>query len=87
MQLLETTKFKKQRERLSNEKDKDALKKTILRILADPATGKKMNGELVPFYFCRCTVAGRTQRLIYGYAADTLVLFSLGPRPGIFKPL
>jgi hypothetical protein len=87
MQLLETTKFKKQRERLSNEKDKDALKKTILRILADPATGKKMNGELVPFYFCRCMVSGRTQRLIYGYAADTLVLFSLGPRPGNFKPL
>jgi hypothetical protein len=86
MQLLETSKFKKQRERLANEKDKDALKKTILRILADPATGKKMNGVLVPFHFCRCMVAGRTQRLIYGYAADTLVLFSLGPRLGNFKP-
>jgi hypothetical protein len=86
MELLETAKFRKQRKSLYSEKDKDALKKTILRILADPATGKKMNGVLVPFYFCRCTVAGRTQRLIYGYAADTLILFSLGPRPGNFKP-
>ena len=85
MQLLETVKFRKQRERLYSEKDKDALKKAILRIFADPATGKKMNGELVPFHFCRCTIAGRTQRLIYGFAADTLILFSLGPRLGNVK--
>jgi hypothetical protein len=86
MQFLETAKFRKQRQRLYFEKDKDALKKTILRILADPATGKKMNGGLAPFYFCRLTVAGRTQRLIYGYAADTLILFSIGPRLDRAKP-
>jgi hypothetical protein len=85
MQLLETAKFRKQRAGLFSEKDKDALKKTILRILAEPATGKKLNGELAPFYFCRCMVAGRAQRLIYGYATDTLILSSLGPRPGNLK--
>jgi hypothetical protein len=86
MQYLETAKFKKQRQRLYFEKDKDALKKTILRILADPATGKKMNGVLAPFCFCRLTVAGRPQRLVYGYAADTLILFSMGPRLERAKP-
>jgi len=86
MQLLETARFRKQRARLHSEKDKDALKKTILRILADPAAGKRMNGELAPFHFCRCTIAGRTQRLIYGFAADTLILFSLGPRLGNIAP-
>ncbi|MBN2399073.1 MAG: type II toxin-antitoxin system RelE/ParE family toxin [Candidatus Aminicenantes bacterium] len=85
MQLLETTKFRKQRQRLNSEKDKDALKKAILRIMADPATGKKMNGGLASFHFCRCTIAGRPQRLIYGFASGKLILFSLGPRLGNIK--
>jgi hypothetical protein len=86
MQLLETAKFRKQRERLQGEKEKESLKKSILQILADPASGKKMNGELMPFHIYRCTVAGRPQRLIYQIAADALVLFSFGPRHTAYKP-
>ncbi|HSQ34853.1 MAG TPA: type II toxin-antitoxin system RelE/ParE family toxin [Candidatus Binatia bacterium] len=86
MQLLETAKFRKQRERLQGEKEKESLKKSIQRILEDPAAGKKMNGELMPFHIYRCTVAGRPQRLIYQLAADSLVLFSFGPRHVAFKP-
>jgi hypothetical protein len=86
MQLLETAKFRKQRERLQGDKEKESLKKSILQILADPASGKKMNGELMPFHIYRCTVAGRPQRLIYQIAADSLVLFSFGPKHTAFKP-
>jgi hypothetical protein len=82
MQLLETAKFRRQRKSLRGEKETDALKKTILRIMADPAAGKKMAGELTSFYLSNGSISGRPQRLIYRYSADTLVLFSFGPRQG-----
>lgn len=86
MRIIETAKFRKQRGWLHSEEEKESLKKAILQIIADPAAGKKLNGTLVSFQSHRCAIAGQPQRLIYGNAADTLILFSLGPRHGSCKP-
>jgi hypothetical protein len=86
MRIIETAKFRKQRGSLHSEEEKESLKKAILQIMADPASGKKLNGALVSFNSCRCAIAGRPQRLVYRCAADTLILFSLGPRHGTSKP-
>ena len=86
MRLLETAKFRKQREKLRGEKEKEALKKAILEVMENPLSGKKLKGELTPFRSCHYAAAGQSQRLIYKFEADTLILFSFGPRQGIYKP-
>ena len=52
MRLLETAKFKKQREKLRSEKERQALKKAISEVLENPLAGKKLKGELSPFAPC-----------------------------------
>ncbi|MEI6613406.1 MAG: type II toxin-antitoxin system RelE/ParE family toxin [Chrysiogenales bacterium] len=85
MRLLETAKFRKQREKLRGENEKEALKKAILEVMENPLSGKKLKGELAPFRSCRYAAAGQAQRLIYKFETDTLILLSFGPRQGIYK--
>jgi mRNA-degrading endonuclease RelE of RelBE toxin-antitoxin system len=85
MRLLETAKFKKQREKLRSEIERQALKKAIAEIMKNPLAGKKLKGELSPFRSYRFSTAGLAQRLIYQFESDSIILFSFGPRQGIYK--
>jgi hypothetical protein len=85
MRLLETAKFKKQREKLRSELERQALKKAIGKILENPLAGKKLKGELSPFRSLRFFSGPLAQRLTYRVEADAIVLVSFGPRQGVCK--
>ncbi len=85
MRLLETAKFKKQREKLRSELEKQALKKAIGEALENPLAGKKMKGELSCYRSLRFSAGSLSQRLIYQFESDSVILISFGPRQGIYK--
>jgi mRNA-degrading endonuclease RelE of RelBE toxin-antitoxin system len=85
MRLLETSKFQKLRKKLKDEGERNALKQAVLQVLEDPAAGKKLKGELRELRAFRFAVRGQACRLIYKYDKDAVVLFSFGPRQGIYK--
>ena len=85
MRLLETAKFKKQREKLRSETDRQALKKVIGEVLKNPLAGKKLKGELSPYRSLRFSAGSLSQRLIYQLKPDSILLISFGPRQGIYK--
>ncbi|MCX6571365.1 MAG: type II toxin-antitoxin system RelE/ParE family toxin [Candidatus Aminicenantes bacterium] len=85
MRLLETSKFQKLRKKLKDEEERDALKDTILQVLANPEAGKKLKGEFRDLRALRFAVRGQARRLIYKHEKDAVVLFSFGPRQGIYK--
>jgi plasmid stabilization system protein ParE len=80
MRLLETAKFKKQREKLRSEIEKHALKKAIAEIMENPLAGKKLKGELSPYRSLRFSAGSLSQRLIYQHEPDSIILISFGPR-------
>jgi len=57
--LLETAKFKKQREKLRSEMDRQALKKSITEVMENPLAGKKLKGELSSFRSLRFSAPAR----------------------------
>lgn len=83
--LLETAKFKKQREKLRSVMDRQALKKAINEVMENPLAGKKLKGELSPFRSLRFSAGALSQRLIYQLESDSIILISFGPRQGIYK--
>jgi len=85
MRLLETAKFKKQREKLRSEMERQALKKVIGEVLENPLAGKKLKGELSPYRSFRFSAGSLSQRLIYLLEPDSIILISFGPRQGIYK--
>ena len=85
MKLLETSKFSKLRKKIRDEAESVALKSAIMEILKDPQIGKKLKGELGHLRSYSYTARGQTRRLIYHCEKDALVLFSFGPRQGIYK--
>ena len=85
MRLLETAKFKKQREKLRSEMERQALKKAVAEIIENPLAGKKLKGELSPYRSLRFSAGSLAQRLIYQFESDSIVLISFGPRQGIYK--
>jgi mRNA-degrading endonuclease RelE of RelBE toxin-antitoxin system len=85
MRLLETSKFQKLRKKLKDEGERNALKQAVLQVLEDPDAGKKLKGELRELRVFRFAVRGQARRLIYKYDKDAVVLFSFGPRQGIYK--
>ncbi|MBM4274823.1 MAG: hypothetical protein FJ134_10255 [Deltaproteobacteria bacterium] len=85
MKIYETAKFKRLRKKLRNENEKEALKRAIAEVAADPRVGKPLKGgfkELCRFPY---NVAGQERRLIYKAGKDCLYLLSFGPREGIYK--
>ncbi len=84
MRLLETPKFQKLRRKLKEESERDALKAAILSIVKNPDGGKKLKGELKDLRSFRYTVQGQPRRLIYKLVEDAVVLYSFGPRQGIY---
>ena len=85
MKLLETSKFKKLRKKLKEEHEKRALKDAIHEIMKNPDAGKKLKGEFKDLRVFKYTVQGQARRLIYKVESDAIVLFSFGPREGIYK--
>lgn len=85
MKLLETSKFSKLRKKIKDEAESMALRSAIAAILKDPQCGKKLKGELGHLRSYSYTARGQTRRLIYHWEKDVLVLFSFGPRQGIYK--
>lgn len=85
MRLLETAKFQKLRKRLKDRAERDALRETILRALEEPEAGKKLKGEFRDLRSLRFSARGQPRRLVYKIDKDAIVLFSFGPRQGIYK--
>ncbi|MCU0276562.1 MAG: type II toxin-antitoxin system RelE/ParE family toxin [Acidobacteria bacterium] len=85
MRLLETAKFKKQREKLRSDLERQALKKAVSEVMENPLAGKKLKGELSPFRSLRFSAGSLSQRLIYQHESDAIILISFGPRQGIYK--
>jgi mRNA-degrading endonuclease RelE of RelBE toxin-antitoxin system len=85
MRLVETSKFKKQRKKLKSVEEKEGLKNVILKAVGDPHSGKKLKGEFRELFSLKYSVKGQSRRLIYKMEKETLILFSFGPREGIYK--
>ncbi|MCP5104353.1 MAG: hypothetical protein GY950_13275 [bacterium] len=85
MKLLETSKFSKLRKKIKEGQERDALKAAVTKILTEPEAGKKLRGEFKELRSYRYMVKGQHRRLIYKLETDQIVLFSFGPREGIYK--
>ena len=84
MQIYETPKFTKLREKLKSTDEKQQLKKAILSQTHNPESGKKLKGEFKEFRSYRYTFKGQDRRLIYKIKNDHIYLLSFGPREGIY---
>ena len=85
MRLVETSKFKRLRKKLRQEQEKAELKNAIKGIMEYPYSGEKLKGELRELLSFSYSVKGQSRRLIYKVEKDTIILFSFGPREGIYK--
>jgi mRNA-degrading endonuclease RelE of RelBE toxin-antitoxin system len=85
MKLKETARFQKLRKKLKEKSERDALKEAISTILGNPESGKKLKGEFKDLRMLRYSVRGQTKRLIYKIDGEEMILFSFGPREGIYK--
>jgi mRNA-degrading endonuclease RelE of RelBE toxin-antitoxin system len=85
MRLLETSKFQKLRKKLKDEVERAALREAVRCVLEDPESGKKLKGEFRDLRSFRFSARGQPRRLIYKLEKDVIVLFSFGPRQGIYK--
>ncbi len=85
MKILETSKFSKLRKKIRDEAESRALKSAIGEIRKDPQIGKKLKGELEHLKSYAYAARGQARRLVYHWEKDSLILFSFGPRQGIYK--
>jgi mRNA-degrading endonuclease RelE of RelBE toxin-antitoxin system len=85
MKLLETSKFSKLRKKLRDAEESTALRSAIGEILQDPQVGKKLKGELGHLRSFSYHVRGQARRLVYHWEKDVIVLYTFGPRQGIYK--
>jgi len=85
MRLVEASKFKRQRKRIKETQEKNALKKAISHIVENPGSGKQLKGEFKELRSFSYTVKGQSRRLIYRMEKNAVVLFSFGPREGMYK--
>jgi mRNA-degrading endonuclease RelE of RelBE toxin-antitoxin system len=85
MKLVETSKFQKLRKKIRENAEREALRKAIEEIIETPHAGKKLKGEFADLRSYGYSVKGQARRLIYKWEDDRLVLFSFGPRQGIYS--
>ena len=85
MKIYETTKFNRLRRKLKEKTEKEALKAAIKVVAKDPQTGKKLKGDFALLRAFKYTVKRQTHRLIYKWGKNSIILFSFGPREGIYK--
>lgn len=85
MKLFETAKFQKLRKKIREDAERAALQEAIEEIIRNPQAGKKLKGEFADLRSYGYAVKGQARRLIYKWEDDRLVLFSFGPRQGIYS--
>ncbi len=85
MKILETAKFSRLRKKIREAHEQEALLEAVLAIAEDPAVGKFLKGEFKDLRSFRHTVRGQSRRIIYKVEGDAVVLFSFGPRAGVYK--
>jgi len=85
MKILETSKFQKLRKKIREDTERNALKEAIMDVEKNPQAGKKLKGEFALLRSYQYTVKGQARRLVYRLEEDLIVLFSFGPREGIYK--
>ena len=85
MKLVETSKFRKLRKKIRQEQEREQLKKAIKKVLDNPTFGKKLKGEFKELWSLEYSVMGQSRRLIYKAEPNTIILFSFGPKEGIYK--
>ena len=85
MKILETSKFQRLRKKIRGDAERSALKKALAEVEKNPSVGKKLKGEFALLRSFPYAVEGKARRLIYRWEKDVVVLFSFGPREGIYK--
>jgi mRNA-degrading endonuclease RelE of RelBE toxin-antitoxin system len=85
MTFRETSKFSKLRKKIRDDAEREALKSAVADIVRNPQAGKKLKGDLSHLRSYAYSVRGQARRLIYLWGKEIIVLFSFGPRQGIFK--
>jgi len=85
MKILETSKFQRLRKKIREDAEKNSLKETIVEVEKNPHAGKKLKGEFALLRLYQYTVKGQARRLVYRWEKDLIILFSFGPREGIYK--
>ncbi|BCB95808.1 hypothetical protein JZK55_07300 [Dissulfurispira thermophila] len=85
MKVYETQKFRRLREKLKSNTEKDALKNAIVEVVKNPLAYKKLKGEFKDMRRYKYTIDGQERRLIFKIEGDILYLVSFGPREGIYK--
>ncbi len=85
MKVYETQKFRRLREKLKSDIEKEALKNAVIEVANNPLTCKKLKGELKDMRRYKYSIDGQERRLIFKIDGDVLYLVSFGPRQGIYK--
>ena len=85
MKILETAKFARLRKKIKEEYEKEALNAAVRMVFLNPAIGKSLKGEFKDLRSYRYSSRGQSRRLIYKIESDILILFSFGPREGIYR--
>jgi mRNA-degrading endonuclease RelE of RelBE toxin-antitoxin system len=85
MKILETSKFERLRKKIREAAERDSLKEAIREVEKNPDAGKKLKGEFALLRSYQYTASGQARRLVYRWEKDLIILFSFGPREGIYK--
>jgi len=85
MEIFQTAKFSRLRKKIKQKEEDKALKNAVLHILDHPNSGKKLRGEFSDLRSFSYSVKGQSRRLIYKLEEKRIILFSFGPRQGIYK--
>lgn len=85
MKILETSKFERLRKKIREDAEGNSLKEAIVEVEKNPNAGKKLKGEFALLRSYPYAVKGQARRLVYRWEKDRIILFSFGPREGIYK--
>jgi mRNA-degrading endonuclease RelE of RelBE toxin-antitoxin system len=85
MKILETSKFSRLRKKIKDQAEVEALRAAVREIQKDPPLGKKLKGALGHLRSFSFAARGQARRLIYLWEKECIILFSFGPRQGIYK--
>jgi mRNA-degrading endonuclease RelE of RelBE toxin-antitoxin system len=85
MKILETSKFQRLRKKIREDAERNSLKEAIMEVRKNPHAGEKLKGEFALLRSYQYTVKGQARRLVYRLEKDLIILFSFGPREGIYK--
>jgi len=85
MKIRETSKFERLRKKIREDAERNSLKEAILEVEKNLHAGKKLKGEFALLRSYQYTVKGQARRLVYRLEKDLIILFSFGPREGIYK--